>query len=249
MTLGASVTNGDDPNVFPACFADPAGQVRLRGHVDVAPVSATGGLLIAAFPYDANGDCSCTPEANELIATTSAIVFPRNPPLNPSVPDICVVRLSIDRVLPPDVNQDGYINQDDVTAIQTDPNWSSQLAPAPCGAACGPADVNRDGLVNYQDEVSVTQSAFLGQHVPCGGVYATQFACGSSQQWPIIPSYRLSLDSILYLNDDGISIMGAPFMHQTRDAEVQSLRRLVEEQGSQIQELKDLVNRELLRRR
>merc|ERR1712065_68981 len=78
---------------------------------------------------------------------------------------------------------------------------------------CGRVDVNRDGRVNQLDATSLTQSAQLGQNVSCGGIYATDFSCGSTRSAPITPAMGISLDSITYFESAGINIPGTPFIN------------------------------------
>ena len=69
---------------------------------------------------------------------------------------------------------------------------------------CGRVDVNQDGKVNQLDVTSVVMSARLGTKVPCGGVYATSFSCGSTRRAPLTPAIDVSFDSVVYFADDGL---------------------------------------------
>merc|ERR1712065_22286 len=73
---------------------------------------------------------------------------------------------------------------------------------------CGRADVNQDGKVDQLDSTSITQSAYLGTNVTCGGIYAMAFSCGSNQQAPLTPAIGISLDSVTYFSDDGLIVEG-----------------------------------------
>ena len=199
--------------IWPACFPDSNGQVYLRGHVTLDPVPAVGGSLLALLPVDSTGACGCTPvpdagkQGNNVIATTTAIAYPRN---TPNIPDVCIVRLLVSNYLPVDVNLDLVINKTDTDLVEHSPYYSFDLtAPSTCPQnsdlqhVCGRADVNFDGFVNQLDTTAITQSAVLGTHVPCGGVYATAFSCGSTRRAPLTPAVDISLDSIVYFNNDG----------------------------------------------
>jgi len=210
MTLAkaASVREGD---VFPACFPDLNGQVFLRGHVTLDPVPAVGGALVAIFPLDIEGNCSCTPEENDVIASTTALAL-----LGEGETDVCIVRLLIDKFVYADVNRDGIIDQVDVDLVEDDPSFSiNPASPSLCDPeGCGPADVNRDGKVNQLDSTSISQSAILGTNVTCGGVYATDFSCGSTRSAPLVPATSISLDTISYFSDDGLIVEGRLLSHQ-----------------------------------
>ena len=210
MTLAnaASVREGD---VFPACFPDLNGQVFLRGHVTLDPVPAVGGALLAIFPLDIEGNCSCTPEENDVIASTTALAL-----LGEGETDVCIVRLLIDKFVYADVNRDGIIDQVDVDLVEDDPSFSiNPASPSLCDPeGCGPADVNRDGKVNQLDSTSISQSAVLGTNVTCGGVYATDFSCGSTRSAPLVPATSISLDTISYFSDDGLIVEGRLLSHQ-----------------------------------
>lgn len=209
--------------VFPACFPDSSGQVYLRGHMTLYPVPAVGGVLLAALPFTnlswTDKKCGCTPEFNDVIASTTAIAF--QTPGNPTIPEVCIIRLLIDEWIYADVNQDLYVNSLDTSNITMSPYYNRNpdpFKPSKCPEAtpesCGRVDVNRDGRVNYLDVTAVVQSAFNGTHVPCGGIYATQFSCGSTRQAPLVPAVLISLDTIMYFSDDGQVTSGMPSMHQ-----------------------------------
>merc|ERR1711991_670187 len=73
---------------------------------------------------------------------------------------------------------------------------------------CGRVDVNQDGKVDQLDSTSITQSAYLGTNVTCGGIYAMAFSCGSNRQAPLTPAIAISLDSVTYFSDDGLIVQG-----------------------------------------
>jgi hypothetical protein len=206
--------------VYPSCFPDINGQVFLRGHLTVTPVPAVGGILLALLPKDTKGDCACTPvpdpgtQSNNVIATTTAVSFPLN-----QAPDVCIVRLLIGVFLPMDVNSDQVINGTDIGLVDHSPYFSNNETvptekqcpynPILQRIDCGPADVNMDGRVSSLDSLSITNSAGLGissmpLHIPCGGVYATAFSCGSTRKAPLTPAVEVSFDSIVYFNNDGV---------------------------------------------
>jgi hypothetical protein len=204
---------GLDTDIWPACFPDLNGQVFLRGHVTMSPVPAVGGCVVALFPQNVSGECSCTPKPdpgmvdNTVIATTTSLAYPRD---NPDAADVCIVRLLISQFLPPDVNRDFVINFTDVRLVYDCPYFNldptSNVSKCPLKGskrACGPADVNQDGKVNVLDSVSITQSTLMGTNVTCGGVYVTAFSCGSTRRAPLTPAVDISLDSIVWFRDDG----------------------------------------------
>jgi hypothetical protein len=203
------VTVGED-DVQPACFPDVLGEVWLRGQVNLSPVPAFGGALLGIFPFtDASMKCGCTPEENELVLTTTALAYNDNN--NPNVADVCIVRLIVARTIFADVNLDGVINGSDISAVLDSPEYvlspvgesTCPFVPGSLRRDCSRADVNQDGIVNALDITSIQQSAVLGSAVPCGGVYATAFSCGSTRQAPITPAIAISFHGS-YLNDDGI---------------------------------------------
>ncbi len=169
---------------------------------------------MAIFPRDSKGECSCTPRpdagtmSNDVIATTTAIAYPND---RPNIPDVCIVRLLISQSLPVDVNQDFVIDEQDIFLVENSTFYSFDLfSPSLCPIVgnqriCGRADVNFDGLVNQLDSTAISQSAVVtpGTNVSCGGVYATAFSCGSSRAAPLTPAVDISLDSIVYFNNDG----------------------------------------------
>jgi hypothetical protein len=179
----------------------------------LSPVPAVGGCVVAVFPQDNAGVCSCTPKpdlgkvSNSIIATTTSLAYPRD---RPDIADVCIVRLLISQFLPPDVNRDFVINFTDLSLIYSSPYFNinpTNVSKCPLISnkrVCGPVDVNEDGLVNMLDATSVTQSTLLGANVACGGVYVTAFSCGSSRTSPLTPAVEISLDSILWFNDDGL---------------------------------------------
>jgi hypothetical protein len=216
LTLGRSafVTPGPD-EVWPACFPDINGQVFLRGHINLSPVPAWGGGVLALFPQDKNGVCACTPKPdaglqdNTIIATTTALAYPRDISVVDSA-DVCIVRLLISEFVRPDVNQDRVVDSLDLDLIygseffNIDPSAASLCPKVGVRRMCGAVDVNQDGRVNVLDATSVTQSVWLGTNTTCGGVYATAFSCGSSRRAPLTPALDISLDSIVWFRDDGL---------------------------------------------
>jgi hypothetical protein len=209
------VVPGGPDSVYPACFADLDGHIYLRGHVTISPAPASGGGLLAALPRDSKGQCVCTPlpdpntHDNNVIATTTALAYPRD---NPNKPDVCIVRLLISLYVPVDVNLDLVVNATDDWLVQDSPYYNflfsnTSTCPLVNGHhSCGRADVNNDGFVNQLDQTAIMQSANLatgGQPLPCGGVYASAFSCGSTRSAPLTPAIDISLDSIVYFDNDG----------------------------------------------
>ncbi len=186
----------------------------MRGHVNMSPVPALGGGVIALFPFDLQGKCMCTPKPdpglldNNIITTTTAMAYPRD--LGVDVADVCIVRLLISQYLPCDVNSDLVVNQTDLDIVYSSPFFAiDPQAPSRCPLVrgrhvCGVVDVNRDGKVNQLDSTSITQSLFMGSNVTCGGVYALAFSCGSSRRAPLTPALDISLDNIVFFSDDGL---------------------------------------------
>ncbi len=213
LTLAKSVTHVEGITyVWPACFPDVDGTIYLRGHVTLSPVPATGSALLALFPKDANGVCRCTPQSdpgttsNSVIASTTALSYPRNRVNNP---DVCIVRLLITSNLIHDVNLDHVINETDVEIIEASPFYTLEITSVPnCPivlnkSSCGRVDTNEDGFVNALDVTSVRQSGYMGTNVECGGVYATHFSCGSTRAAPLTPADSISLDNVFYFSSDG----------------------------------------------
>jgi len=201
--------------IFPACFPDIDGQVYLRGHVTLTTDPGVGSGLLGILPKNSSGSCACTPQPdfgthnNNVIVTTTALAYPT---LTPNIPDVCIVRLLISLYLPVDVNQDLVVNQTDYNLVLTSPYYDSVVrntSKCPVGSdgtmACGRADVNFDGFVNDEDTRAISQSVNYqaGVPIPCGGVYATAFSCGSARSAPQVPAVGISLDSIVYFNNDG----------------------------------------------
>lgn len=251
---------GTPTDIWPACFPDSNGQVYLRGHVSLSPVPAVGGSVLGLFPKDAQGNCSCTPhpdpglQDNTVIATTTALAYPNSSDTN--MPDVCIVRLLISQRLPPDVNGDFVVNQMDIDLIkENNPLYSIDAsAPSKCPISkgrrvCGPTDVNMDGLVNELDANSVIQSLALGTPLPCGGVYATAFSCGSSRRQPLTPAVDISLDSIVWFNDDGLDGKTTPSKREVRaahdDSLIHSMLVEFEDMQTEIAILKDHVGAEM----
>ena len=148
-------------------------------------------------------------QGNNVIATTTAIAYPRD---TPNKPDVCIVRLLVSLYVPVDVNLDLVINQTDYSLVVTSPYYNiilSDESTCPLNAdgqrMCGRADVNFDGFVNQLDTTAISQSAdyVQGTNLPCGGVYATAFSCGSTRRAPLTPAVDISLDSIVYFDNDG----------------------------------------------
>jgi len=231
LTLAKSVTVPNKPDaIFPACFPDINGQLYLRGHVTLSPVPAVGGGMLAILPKNSKGDCACTPLPdpntmdNNVIATTTALAYPRD---TPNKPDVCIVRLLISMFMPVDVNLDLVVNQTDFNLVEDSPYYNFNLnASSTCPQAqdgtrvCGRADVNGDGFVNQLDQTSIAQSADYkaGTRIPCGGVYATAFSCGSTRSSPLVPAVDISLDSIVYFNNDGVFGAETPLSKRSADA-------------------------------
>jgi len=189
------------------------GQIFLRGQVSLSVVPQAGGVLLARLPRNIFGQCSCLPLQNQtIVATTTALAF-QNGTFLP--PDVCMVRLEISEYVRPDVNQDHLINNLDVAAVQASQFWDQPFCAGACSAdcltvctngqcrlPCGRPDVNRDGAVNQADIISITSSGF-DVNVACGGVYATDFSCGSSRRFPVVPALGISFDDINYFQTVG----------------------------------------------
>lgn len=172
--------------------------------------------MLGVLPLDKDGKCSCTPEAKDVIATTTGLAYPRDAP---NIADVCIVRLLIDYSVRQDVNADGVINAADEDLVTNDPAFVGLIdAPSNCSTTlgCGPADVNRDGKVNVLDKTSVKEAVIPGTNVSCGAVQATDFSCGSTRKAPLTPAVRISLDTIQYFSDDGLMGMGIPLQNQYR---------------------------------
>jgi len=203
---------GLEDDVYPACMPDLNGLVHLRGHVSLSPVPAVGGSILGVLPMDQFGSCSCSPIPdpnaydNTIIFSTTAVAYPRD---RPNIPDVCMVRVMISMYIPPDVNRDFVIDQQDMSIVETSPFYRMDIhLPSVCPVVngkneCGPADVNRDGFVNMLDSTAITQSAHMGTNVSCGAIYATGFSCGSTRSAPLTPSVGISFDSITYYNNNG----------------------------------------------
>jgi len=196
-----------EDNVWPSCFPDLNGQVYLRGHITLSPVPAVGGSFIGILPMDPFGNCSCTPEDKDIIATTTAIAYPRD---DPDVADVCIVRLLVSKDVFADVNLDRMIDSIDVMLVEKSPYFNiNPFGESKCPEqGCGRVDVNQDGKVDQLDSTSITQSAYLGTNVTCGGIYAMAFSCGSSRKAPLTPAIGISLDSVTYFSDDGLIVQG-----------------------------------------
>lgn len=199
LTLGKGVSALD---FFPACFPDGNGQVYLRGHISLSPVPAVGGSLLGLLPRDKEGLCNCTPELHDVIVTSTALAYVTN------VPDVCIVRVKIAIILDFDVNMNRQIDADDYYAVMNssffavDPSAASR-----CNGPCGRVDVNGDSKVNILDSLAIVNALNPSyQPVPCGGVMATAWSCGSTRKAPLTPAVSISLDSIVYFNDEGLNI-------------------------------------------
>lgn len=215
--------------------------------------------VLGLFPKDSKGNCSCTPHPdpglmdNQVIATTTALAYPNTSDTN--MPDVCIVRLLIAQRLPPDVNGDFVVNQTDIDLIkENNPFYNIDAsAPSKCPVqkgrrVCGPTDVNMDGLVNELDANSVIQSLPLGTALPCGGVYATAFSCGSTRRQPLTPAVDISLDSIVWFNDDGLDGQTMPLMKRSTshdDSLIHSMLVEFEDMQSEIVSLKDRMGAEI----
>ena len=245
MMLGISSFSLPE-DVAPSCFPDSNGQVYLRGSVSLTIVPARGGNLLAILPFTNNTEkkCGCTPDLGEVIVTSSAIAF--NTPGQPMVAQACIVRLIISEFVRPDVNRDYYINDTDIDLVQLHQWYSpSPSAPSKCpDEDCGPYDVNQDGRLNQLDVISIRQSGFLGMHVPCGGVYASFFSCGSSLETPLVPALGISFDNAQFYVRKGIDAEGTGFMHQrnsrksSRSMESRVLDQLLQQFDSHASQIK-----------
>jgi hypothetical protein len=179
---------------LPACLLDVFEHVYLRGQLSLSAVAA-GGMLLGAFPLDAG--CPCTPQTTRPVyASTTGLSRGLDAHM---VPVICVVRLELSSLLPIDVDADGLITINDTRAITRHPKYASAF----CGIECGRADVNRDGLVSVEDVHMIQQSVtHLPWNVSCGGIFATEFACGVARSAPPSDLYGVSLDSIEYFRSE-----------------------------------------------
>jgi hypothetical protein len=216
LTLAKSVSVlAASDAVWPACFPDINGQIYLRGHVTLAPVPAVGGGMLSLLPMSPSGECVCTPLpdagslSNNVIVSTTSIAYPRE---TPNLAEVCIVRLRISLILEVDVNMDMVVNDTDLALVQNSLFYNFNLtAPSTCPVDasgqrnCGRTDVNGDGFVNQLDTTAITQSMVLPCPVPCGGVYATAFSCGSRRAAPLTPAVDISFDSIVFFNNDGLS--------------------------------------------
>jgi hypothetical protein len=208
LVLGSDISVND---VIPACSVTRVGDITLRGHVTLSPVPAIGGMLIGILPRDSfTGQCPCSVEEGglDIIGTTTGLAF-SNSTGNSLLPDVCIVRLLVTRVLRYDVTRDFVIDADDVRAVRNDPAYiSNPNAASNCSTVtgCGNADVNLDGKVNQFDATAITEavsSTRFPMDVFCGGVTSTAFSCGSTRSSPLVPAVGISLDTIIYQNDDG----------------------------------------------
>ena len=175
-----------------------------------------GGNLLAVLPLGPDGTCSCTPGANDILSTSTALAEHSRVLLG-YLPDVCIVRLKISRDTVADVNQDQIVNTLDIETIEEDKAYTMDPdAPSNCTGPCGRADVNGDGRVNILDATAVAQSAVSGQNVSCGAVYATAFSCGPLRAAPATPAMSISLDTVFYFNSDGMTVEGQDFQNQRR---------------------------------
>lgn len=204
LALGSAITVND---VAPACYVDRTGDIALRGHVTLNPVPAIGGMLLGILPQNPDGSCPCTVNTNDIIGTTTGLAY-SNVSGNVFMPDVCIVRLLVSRVLRYDVNRDFVISREDVLLVRNnpqyvaDPTGASNCAPS----GCGNVDVNQDGKVNQFDATAITEAVSSTRYplsVACGGVAATAFSCGSTRASPLVPAVGISLDTVKYFNSDG----------------------------------------------
>lgn len=200
----------------PACFVDENEEVFLRGHLQLEALTAVGNQLLSLLPLVSpfNGkSCPCSPPSSVTIygTTTGLAVKSASAGLTAS-PDVCIVRVAIARSLPPDVNRDGILSLSDIHAVLNSPSYSTGSF---CNVNCIDAngfnvDVNRNGYVDSADINSILQSVHgdlaAGVDVHCGGVYATDFSCGSSRAAPESEMYGISFDSIEYFTSQGIAL-------------------------------------------
>merc|ERR1711991_244553 len=130
-------------------------------------------------------------------------------------PEVCVVRLRIEKYVRTDCNRDLVINFTDVMLVETSPFYSFRPnATSKCPrSGCGSVDINQDGRVDQLDSTAITQSAVLGTNVSCGGVYATAFSCESTRGAPITPAVDISYDTVVYFSDDGLIVEGIELEH------------------------------------
>jgi len=139
---------------------------------------------------------------HDVIVTSTALAYVTN------VPDVCIVRVKIAIILDFDVNMNRQIDADDYYAVMNssffavDPSAASR-----CNGPCGRVDVNGDSKVNILDSLAIVNALNPSyQPVPCGGVMATAWSCGSTRKAPLTPAVSISLDSIVYFNDEGLNI-------------------------------------------
>jgi hypothetical protein len=164
--------------------------VFLRGHINLSPVPAWGGGVLALFPQDKNGNCVCTPmpdpglQDNTIVATTTALAYPRDISVVDSA-DVCIVRLLISEFVRPDVNRDRLVDPLDLDLIygseffNIDPSAASLCPKVGVRRMCGAVDVNQDGRVNQLDATSVTQSCVAGhQHKRAAECTLRRFRAG-----------------------------------------------------------------------
>jgi len=165
---------------------------------------------------------------NNVIATTTALAYPRD---NANKPDVCIVRLLISQYVPVDVNLDLVVNVTDFNLVADSPYYDFILdRPSKCPMfnghrQCGRADVNNDGFVNQLDQTAITQSVQVppGMSLPCGGVYASAFSCGSTRSAPLTPAIDISLDSIVYFDNDGENGVESPLRKRESGGTAESI--------------------------
>ena len=194
MPLGLSARVSTSLAETPAaCMVDGVSEeTHLRGHVtlQLSPVPQTGGQLLALL------DCACVGGgvADDTITTSTGFT---------NGTEVCIVRLQVmRRSVPADVNEDGFVNAADVSAIRA--SGSSFDTGEACGTLCGRADVNRDGFVNETDVDTVLASVPLGTNVACGAVYLTHISCGADRRAPPDPVVAISLDQVRFASSDGV---------------------------------------------
>ncbi len=192
LSLGRAVSAVGDSQAACGVAEDNVNYVFVRGNVTVSPVPSVGGVLLAVFE---GRTCDCLPASDVTVASIATVDFGTSA----TVGTLCVTRIRISRSLPPDVNEDRVIDQRDVELIRNSPYYSvDPEAASKCVASCGRVDVNGDGKVNQLDSTSVTQSALLGTRVDCGGIFAEQFTCGSTQAFPVTSAVGVYLNSFAF---------------------------------------------------
>jgi len=178
-------------------------------------------------------DCPCSPngtflDPTNVFVSTTGLALPFQAANFQGVdaniePDVCIIRVLISRQLEIDVDLNGIYNFSDVIAITSTNFYQFGIY---CGYDCGRPDVNKDGYVSSEDATLVLQALpgiIEGVDIHCGGIYATDFSCGSSMAAPETISYGISIDNILYFQE------GGSFESKRRSAEREQLVDLVHE--------------------